>query len=68
MSNIVEKRAYRHYKGEKYFVLCIGEHTETGEKFVVYHLWNPWKLNPKIWIRPLSVFTEMVDGVKRFER
>lgn len=27
---------YRHYKGDIYFVMCIGEHTESKEVLVTY--------------------------------
>jgi hypothetical protein len=56
---MVEPGVYLHYKGKVCSVLGVGEHTETGEKVVVY------TEHGSIWVRPLSVFLEEVgDGVK----
>lgn len=58
---------YRHYKGGIYEFLFIAEHSETGEKFVVY-------CNDKneIFARPEKMFFEYVEvngvRVKRFEK
>ncbi len=49
---------YRHYKGNDYLVLHIAKHSETLEDYVVYQaLYGEMG----IWIRPLSMFEEMVD-------
>lgn len=59
---------YRHYKGNLYKVFFVATHSETEEPHVVYQA-----LYGKhgYWIRPYSMFTEMVevDGtpVRRFE-
>lgn len=56
---------YYHYKHDSlkgvtdyaYKILCVGTHTETEEDMVVYKsLYG----EGGIWIRPLSMFTEMV--------
>ncbi|MDQ8934794.1 DUF1653 domain-containing protein [Acinetobacter rudis] len=60
---------YRHYKGQLYQVFSVARHSETQEFFVVYQcLYGDYS----IWIRPLTMFTEMVvleDGrsVARFQ-
>ena len=59
---------YKHYKGTKYRVVGIGKHTETGEDLVVY---SPIDNLDKFWIRPLSMWNDIVDkdkNIKRFER
>jgi len=53
---------YEHYKGGRYRVLAIGEHTETGERLVVY---SPLGTG-KNWIRPLDMWNEAVGGRHRF--
>lgn len=58
---------YRHFKGNIYFVIAVGVHTETGEKFVVYREASR-DINAQIWIRPLDMFTDTVGGKPRFER
>lgn len=49
---------YKHFKGNDYLVLHIAKHSETLEDYVVYQaLYGEMG----IWIRPLSMFEEMVD-------
>jgi hypothetical protein len=49
---------YKHYKGNLYQVLGVARHSETEESVVVYKtLYGDFSL----WVRPLSMFTEMVD-------
>lgn len=56
---------YRHYKGKFYEVIGIAEHSETGEKLVVY---RPEYGERGLWVRPLEMFTEILpSGEKRFE-
>ena len=61
------KGVYRHYGGDYYIVEEIGTNTETMEKIVIYRgLYG----NNDVWIRPLSMFIEEVEGkdqVHRFE-
>jgi hypothetical protein len=54
---------YRHYKGNEYEVIGVGQHSETLENLVVYRaLYGTHDL----WVRPLEMFTEEieVDGKK----
>lgn len=44
-----------------YSIVGIGEHTETGERFVVYESLYGEK---KLWIRPLEQFLSPVDKTK----
>ena len=52
---------YRHFKGNEYVVMDIGYHTETSEAMVIYY---NCKDPAKIWVRPLSMWNEIVkrDG------
>ena len=68
-----EGEIWRHFKGNDYQVICIGEHTESKKPFVVYYrLSTPDKKH----IRPLEMFMSEVDREKypnatqeyRFER
>lgn len=55
--NIV-RGIYQHYKGPLYQVLHIAQHSETQEAHVVYQcLYGDYST----WIRPLSMFSEMVS-------
>lgn len=66
---------WKHFKGNRYKIMCIAEHTETKKKMVVYR-----KLaradDTKIYTRPLEMFMSEVDHIKypkasqkyRFER
>jgi len=48
---------YRHYKGNEYRVLGVAQHSETGERLVVYQALygeRGW------WVRPLAMWSESV--------
>lgn len=61
--SISSGKKYRHFKGNKYVVLCIARDTEDKNirEMVVYQ--DLQDVN-KIWVRPLSMFKEKVDKVK----
>ena len=65
---MIKNGIYKHYKGNKYEVLGIANHSETLEKMVVYKALYG---EGEIWVRPLSMWDEEVevDGnkVRRFE-
>lgn len=58
-------KRYRHYKGTIYEVLCVANHSETGEKLVIYK--NSEK---EIYARPYNMFFGLVshdgESVPRF--
>ena len=45
---------YKHYKGGYYQVLGVAEHTETGEKVVVYISLDVSQSGPRMRVRPLD--------------
>ena len=52
---------YEHSKsGKKYKIIAVGKHSETLEDLVVYEAQYD-NLMSKVWIRPLSNFTEEVE-------
>ncbi len=59
---------WKHFKGTMAFIIAVAEHTETGEKFVVYRCTgNLGKTNHKdgvIYARPLEMFLSEVDHEK----
>ena len=65
---MIKKGIYAHYKGNKYQVIGVANHSETLEKMVVYKALYG---EGEIWVRPLGMWDEqvIVDGkpVKRFE-
>lgn len=66
--NEVKLGYYRHYKGQHYEVIGVGQHSESREKLVFYRaLYGEFGL----WARPKEMFLETVeiDGkeVPRFE-
>ncbi len=67
-----KKGKYRHFKGGEYELLYIARHSETDEPMAVYRALYEGGETPNndgIWVRPLSMWTEMVtrDG-KTFPR
>ncbi|WP_144391641.1 DUF1653 domain-containing protein [Pleionea sediminis] len=58
MSRQIEPGIYRHYKGSDYLVLDTARHSETDEWMVIY---QPQYGDKGLWVRPLDMFTELVD-------
>lgn len=57
---------YQHFKGNRYQVIELARHSETGEDYVVYRALYG---DRGVWIRPATMFCENIerDG-KEFER
>lgn len=55
----IKTGVYRHYKGNQYKVLGVALHSETLEPLVIYE--PLYKSEVKHWVRPLTMFTELVD-------
>lgn len=49
---------YRHYKGQRYRVLGMAQHSETLEPLVVYQALYG---NHGLWVRPAAMFCETVE-------
>ncbi|MCE0742876.1 DUF1653 domain-containing protein [Acetobacter sicerae] len=58
----IQPGLYRHYKGGLYTVLHTVRHSETEEWLVIYRS----EAHGTLWARPLSMWTELVDGRPRF--
>jgi cyclomaltodextrinase len=59
----IQKGTYRHYKGNEYEVIGIARHSETLEVLVLYKaLYKSEEFGrDALWVRPLSMFTEVVE-------
>lgn len=58
---VLKGTMFRHFKGDLYLLLDIAEHTETGEKMVIYKaLYGPCK----VYARPIDMFLSLVDREK----
>lgn len=61
MNEIIPNKVYRHFKGDLYLVEDIAEHTETGEKCVIYRALYG---ENKLYVRPYDMFASEVDHEK----
>lgn len=68
---ILELGLYKHYKGNIYEVIGIAKHSENMEELVVYKA-TYQKEGENLWVRPLSMFTELMEleghSVHRFTK
>ena len=58
---IMVGKTYKHFKGQKYKVICIALDSETNEEVVVYEALYGKHL---IWTRPYEMFNSLVDREK----
>lgn len=67
MNEFVINGIYEHYKGKKYQLIGIADHSETLEKMVIYKALYD---EEKLWVRPASMWNEYVEvggnSVRRF--
>lgn len=49
---------YRHFKGNRYELLCVATHSETLEPMVVYRALYGER---GVWVRPAAMWTETVE-------
>ena len=52
---------YKHFKGDYYIVVDIGNDSETGMKVVIYRALYG---NGELWVRPMDMFLSEVDHDK----
>ena len=55
---MIKPGIYEHYKGNRYLVIGIANHSETLEKMVVYKALYG---EGEFWVRPLSMWEELVE-------
>lgn len=61
MNSLKINGVYKHFKGDYYIVLDVAEHTETGEKLVIYRALYG---ENKLYARPYDMFLSKVDREK----
>ena len=57
----IRRGIYRHYKDRLYTVMGTATHSETGETLVLYAPLGQEAGEARLWVRPLAMFTEMVE-------
>ena len=59
----LKKGIYKHYKGNRYELICVATHSETLEKMVVYKALYG---EGEVWVRPVSMWSEkvLIDGTE----
>ncbi len=57
----IQRGVYRHYKDNLYQVFGTVTHSETGEVLVLYAPLHQEAGSARLWVRPLSMFTETVE-------
>lgn len=61
MQRLKINRVYQHFKGDKYLVVGVAIHSETGEEMVIYRqLYGEGKL----YARPMEMFLSEADHEK----
>lgn len=56
--NMIKPGIYEHYKGNRYELIAIANHSETLEKMVVYKALYE---EGEYWVRPLSMWEEVIE-------
>lgn len=57
--SMIKRGRYRHFKGKEYEVLDFATHSETLELMALY---RPLYGEGKLWVRPASMWEEMVEA------
>lgn len=60
-AEVIPGAIYKHYKGQLYRVIGVGKHSESLDDVVMYEALYDNPLG-RLWVRPLSMWAEMVDS------